>query len=171
MLYNCFLPKFVLSSISHFLTLNTIVMTQDQEPVRIYVSRAGNSTRLRLRDNRNNPNLTDTDPADIDTDVDPGATIIWELDPKSISTPPDPGISPIGSLVSIEQTFQQPGSNQYQGSVSVLTAEPVKQKDGTITAQVKNPSPGKGKFANYKIVYTLPDGSEHEDDPKILLNS
>jgi hypothetical protein len=146
-------------------------MIQNQDPVKIFVSRAGMSTRLRLRDNRNNPNLTDADPADIDTEVDPGNTIIWELDPDSLKTPPEPGFFPIGSLVSIEQTFEQPGSNQYHGSIPVLTANPEKQKDGTITAQVVNPSPGKGKFANYKIVYTLPDGSQHEDDPKILLNS
>jgi hypothetical protein len=146
-------------------------MLQQLNPVRIFVSRAGNSNNLRLRDNRNNPNLTDSDPADIDTEVEPGNLIIWELDPDSLTKPPKPGFEPIGSLVRIEQTFQQPGSNKYRGSIPVLTAQPVKEQDGTITAEVITPSPGKGKFANYKIVYTLPDGSQHEDDPKIVLNS
>lgn len=146
-------------------------MLQNQNSVRIFVSRAGSSKNLRLRDNRNNPNLADTKPADIETEVDPGDKIIWQLDPDSLTNPPKPGFEPIGSLVSIEQTFQQPGSIKYRRSVPVLTAEPVRQLDGTITAEVLNPGPGKGKFANYRIVYTLPDGSQHEDDPKILLNS
>jgi hypothetical protein len=137
-------------------------MKQDLGPVIIYVSRAGGSTNLKLRDNRNNP-MPPSQPgnqSNISTEVDPGNTIIWQLDTDS----------DIESLVSIRQTFEADGA-QYKNSVAVLVADPVKQPDGTITAQVKNPSPGKGKFANYKIVYTLTGGGQYEDDPKIYLNS
>lgn len=146
-------------------------MAPNRNPVRIYISRAGNSEKLRIRDNRNNPNLTDTKPADVETEVAAGEKIIWERDPDSLGTP-KPGFFPIESLELIEETFQQPGSVEYRGSVPVLDAPPVKQADGTITADVLTKSPGPGKFANYKIVYTLtPGGPKLVDDPKLLLNS
>jgi hypothetical protein len=147
-------------------------MTQGSDPVRIFVSRAGNSAQLRLRDNRNNPESPNppNNPANIQTDVGAGEEIIWELDPRSTSKPAEPGYFPIGSLVGVRQTSSA-DNPQYNGSVSVLSKNPVKQADGTIIGSVPSPSAGKGHFTNYEITFTLPDGSQHTEDPKILLNS
>jgi hypothetical protein len=148
-------------------------------PVRIYVSRAGNSTRLRLRDNRNNPNPIDFSlesnsqgefkSPEIDTDVDKGSLIIWELDPRSLSNPPEHGYFPIKSIDNIVQTFEV-DNPKYKGSEAVLTGDPV-NAGNSFVATVPNPSAGKGKFANYRIEYTLPDDTKHVQDPKIQLNS
>jgi hypothetical protein len=156
-------------------------MIQNTTPVRIFVSRAGMSTRLRLRDNRNNPNPVDfiqdvdqqgqADMPRFDTNVEKGEMIIWELDPLSLSNPPHPGFFPIKSIVSVVQTFEVDGNgNQYKDSVPVLTEDPVNAGNAFV-AIVPNPSAGRGKFANYRIEYFLPDDTFHVHDPKILLNS
>jgi hypothetical protein len=154
-------------------------MIQLSNPVRIFVSRAGMSTRLRLRDNRNNPDPVDfmqdenqQGPANMpgfDTNVDGGDMIIWELDPLSLSNPPSPGFFPIKSIDNVVQTFDADG-NQYRDSVPVLAEDPVKAGNAFV-ANVPKPSAGRGKAANYKIEYTLPDNSFHVHDPKIQLNS
>jgi hypothetical protein len=154
-------------------------MIQNFNPVRIFISRAGMSNRLRLRDNRNNPDPVDFMEVEdqqgqskmpgFDTNVEKGDMIIWELDPLSLSNPPTPGFFPIKSLDNVVQTFEVDG-NQYRNSVPVLTDDPVKAGNAFV-AMVPTPSAGPGKFANYKIEYTLPDNSFHVHDPKIQLNS
>lgn len=148
-------------------------------PVRIFVSRAGMSSRLRLRDNRNNPNTVDFMAEEnetaqakspvFDTNVEKGDMIIWELDPKSLSNPPEPGFFPIKSIDNVAQTFDT-GTGNYQNSQPVLTGDPVNAGTAFVAA-VPNPSAGPGKFANYRIDYTLPDDTHHSLDPKIQLNS
>lgn len=149
------------------------------EPVRIFVSRAGMSNHLRLRDNRNNPDPVDFNTAEheqilqpppgFDTNVEKGDLIIWELDPRSLSSPPTPGYFPIKSIDNVVQTFVDDGP-QYKNSEPVLSGNPV-SAGNSFVATVPNPSLGAGKFANYKIEYTLPDETKHVHDPKILLNS
>jgi hypothetical protein len=137
------------------------------------------SNRLRLRDNRNNPDAVElmhdeheTDfskMTNFDTNVEPDDLIIWELDPRSLTSPPTPGYFPIKSIDHVVQTFEIDGGN-YKESIPVLKADPV-NAGGAFVANVQTPSPGKGKAANYKIEFTLPDDSKHFVDPKIQLNS
>jgi len=149
-------------------------------PVRIFISRAGeSSTRLRLRDDRNNPNpvdlpISDTSPAqgnppDFATNIEKGDLIIWELDPLSLTNPPSNGFFPIKSIDNIAQTTEIDGP-QYRNSVPVLTGDPV-EAGNSFVATVPNPSAGRGKFVNYRIEYTLPNGNRHVQDPQLVLNS
>jgi hypothetical protein len=148
-------------------------------PVRIFISRAGNSTRLRLRDNRNNPDPVDfTDPEletaqgkmqVFDTNIEADDLIIWQLDPLSLTNPPSPGYSPIKSIDNIVQTFEDDGP-QYKNSEPVLKSEPV-SAGNSFVATVVTPSKGKGKFANYRIEFTLPNDTRHVHDPKLVFNT
>lgn len=146
----------------------SLVVQPPFDPVRIFVSRAGMSNNLRLRDNRNNRTTGPTQ-GQIDTEVDPANVIIWELDPDSLGDSPKPGFFPIQSIDNVVQTFPADDA-KYTGSEPVLTSNPV-QAGNIFIAQVLNPSPGKGKFATYRIDFTLPDGTKHSHDPKIVLNS
>lgn len=155
-------------------------MNSPLNPVRIFVSRAGQSNNLRLRDNRNNLDPVDftdaksdheqTTQRPFDTLVDKGNVIIWELDPRAMSTPPEDGYFPIKSIDNVALTFETEDHPQYRNSEPVLEGQPV-SAGNSFVALVPNPSLGAGKFANYKIEYTLPDNSTHVHDPKILLNS
>lgn len=140
-------------------------------PVRIFISRAGTSNNLRIRDDRNN-----SEPVEIpgqghqpnfDTNIEKGDLIIWELDPRSLK--PEPGYYPIKSIDNIVQTTEIDGA-KYKNSTPVLTGDPVKAGE-TFVATVPSPSAGKGKFVNYRIEYTLPDGTSHVLDPQLVLNS
>jgi hypothetical protein len=134
--------------------------------IKIFVSRAGMSTRLRLRDDKNDPGE-----AELTTEADPGDTIVWELDPKSTSNPPKPGFFPIGSIIDIKRS-KPTDSPRYANSVAVLDSDPIQGPNGTFIGTVKNPSVGEGKAEDYMITYTLPgETGVFEQDPKIQMSS
>ncbi len=134
--------------------------------IKIFVSRAGMSNRLRLRDEINDPG-----DAELITDADPGDTIVWELDPRSTSNPPEPGFFPIGSIVSIKRS-KPSDSPRYANSVAVLDSDPIQGPNGTFVGTVKNPSVGAGRAEDYMITFTLPgETGVFEQDPKIQMSS
>ncbi|MBZ5855517.1 hypothetical protein [Flavihumibacter profundi] len=121
----------------------------------IYVSRNGQSFNLKLRDsqghNPGNNNLT--------TDADPGNEITWVLDTDS-------GLTAITGIKKSD-----PAIPKYKDSIEVLTGDPT-LVNGVWTGFVKSPSPGKGKFQNYMIGFTVPgDTNTYWDDPKIQMKS
>lgn len=123
--------------------------------ITIYVSRNGNSTNLKLRDSEGHNPGND----DLTTDVNPGDTVQWELDNNS-------GLTSIASI-----TKSDASNPKYQNSIDVLAAAPV-NNNGIYSAQVVSPSPGKGKFENYNIGFTIPGSNEvYFDDPKMQLNA
>lgn len=120
----------------------------------IYVSRNGNSLKLKLRDSEGHQPGND----DLTTFVDPDDTVTWQLDDNS-------GLS---SMVSI--TKADPSIPKYSNSVQLLVADPV-VVNNVGTGKVIKPSPGSGKFENYNVGFTVPnDTTTHYDDPKIQMN-
>lgn len=122
----------------------------------IYVSRNGNSNQLSLSDseghNPGNDNLT--------TDVNAGDTVTWELSANS-------GLS---SIVSVSQVTS--GDPSYNAASQNLLANSPTSTNGVFSATVVSPSPGVGKFENYKIGFTVPgDSTVYYDDPKLRMNN
>jgi hypothetical protein len=127
----------------------------------IYVSRNGNSFNLKLRDSEGHGDGSD----DLNTTVNAGDTVIWQIDPT------DPDIS---SLASISGTVKGNDPNQ----TNLLTGLPGRTYDPSFpggsyfSGTVVSPSPGVGKFENYQIGFTVPgDTTTYYDDPKITMNS
>ncbi|MDX1629591.1 MAG: hypothetical protein R3345_12880 [Fulvivirga sp.] len=120
----------------------------------IYVSRNGNSNQLKLRDseghNPGNDNLT--------TGVDPGDTVKWQLDSNS-------------GLSSIEGVQQVTASDPSYNANAVNLLSGISSTGGVYTGTVVSPSPGQGKFENYKIGFKVPnDNNTYWDDPKLQMN-
>lgn len=122
----------------------------------IYVKRNGNSMQLRLRDNEGHDPGND----DLTTDVDPSDVVIWQLDSDSGLT----------AITGVKQCVQ--GDPSYNpASQNLLISDPVANGDRW-QATVISPSPGRGKFVNYKIGFTVPNDSQvHWDDPKLQMIS
>lgn len=121
----------------------------------IYVSRNGQSKQLKLRDseghNPGNDQLT--------TDVVPGDTVTWQLDTNSGLT----GITAIVMVTSADPSYNPNGINLISNIV---------QSNGEFTATIVSPSPGRDKFENYKIGFTVPnDTTVYWDDPKLQMNN
>ena len=116
----------------------------------------GNSKRLRLRDSDGNDGDND-----ITTIVDVNDVVEWVVD----TTPPN-GARPIHS---IEKVYKKPGNDP--GNVSLLTAEPARQSDGSWTGTVVSTSPGKDKQQKYNIDYKRTAGDDTQTcDPKLQMN-
>jgi hypothetical protein len=129
-------------------------------PIIIYVSRQGNSHNLRLRDSLNDD--PDNTGDNLTTMVDPGNVIQWVLDPNTGSDPQH--WFPISEIKSIQKAVPTAGPPpKYQNSIPVLIADPQKV-NGVWTGTVLSTSPGKGKFENYKIGFTI-DGDPNPNDP------
>lgn len=121
----------------------------------IYVSRNGQSTKLRLRDNQGNNNV---DKKDLTTKVNPNDTVIWQLDQNS-------GLSEITGIRESDST-----KPKYKNSQNLLTG-PAIRDNGVWRATVISQSPGRGKFENYSIGFKIPgDDTEYWHDPKIEMN-
>jgi hypothetical protein len=134
--------------------------------IKIFVSRAGMSHRLRLRDEHNDPGN-----ADLTTLAGPGDIIKWELDPNAMGDNPAPGFFPIHSIVNIKMSLPANGP-EYANSVDLLDGDPQPGPNGTFIGTVKEPSVGPGSFCNYMISFMLPgDTNVHIQDPRIQLNS
>lgn len=134
--------------------------------IKIFVSRAGMSTRLRLRDAHNDPG-----DADLTTGADPGDIIQWELDPDAAGEVPKPGFFPIHSIVSIKKRLPADGP-EYASSIEVLDGDPLPGPNGSFIGTVKSPSPGAGRFEQYMISFMLPgDTRVFKQDPRIQLNT
>jgi len=134
--------------------------------VKIYVSRAGMSDRLRLRDEQSDPG-----DAELVTGVDPGDTVQWELDPRSLGPEPHPGYFPISSIVGIRRSTSADGK-QYAHCVEVLEEDPLPGPHGVFIGTVRSPSVGQGKEEDYMISYTLPGETEvFKQDPKLQMNT
>ncbi len=123
--------------------------------INIYVSRNGRSNNIKLRDseghNPGNDNVT--------TDVSPGDTIIWQLDSDSGLT----------SLDGVTKTVASDPSFDPNG-VDLLVSTP-SGSNSVYTGTVVSISPGRGKFENYKVGYTVPGTNGTQwDDPKLLIN-
>lgn len=124
--------------------------------ITIYVSRNGNSYNLKLRDslgnNPGNDNLT--------TSVSPGDSLIWCLDPTG---------SNLTSLNGVNKTVDgDPSFNP--NSIDLIAAPGTHSVDGIYYGTVVSPSPGSGKFENYKIGFKVPnDDNVHWDDPKLQM--
>lgn len=119
----------------------------------IYVSRNGQSDKLKLRDNQGH------DPGNnkLTTDVDPNDTVKWVLDSDS-------GLSEITGIQESDNT-----KPQYRGSQNLL-AHPPQKKNGAWETKIMANSPGKGKFENYMIGFRIPDDEkEYWDDPKLQM--
>lgn len=122
----------------------------------IYVSRNGNSYQLKLKDSEGhdpgNDNLT--------TDVNAGDVVTWQLaDNSGLSS-----IYAIEQVTSADQSFNPNGIN--------LLNNVNRGVDGSFSATVVSPSPGRGKFENYKIGFTVPnDSTVYWDDPKLQMNN
>jgi hypothetical protein len=129
----------------------------------IYVSRNGNSHQLRLRDSLGDDPGND----DLTTNVSAGDTVTWQLDPRA-GDPEYPAYKPIDSITAVQKA--DASLTKYQGSEQLLTATPV-CNNSVCTGTVVSPSPGKGKFENYKIGFTVPgDATVYWDDPKLNMN-
>ena len=138
----------------------------------IYVSKAGNSSKLRLRDSENHDPGNDN----LDTQVDASDTITWMKDPRADSDPTTHvnGYFPIGTIVSVTYMAPQAGPPpKYQHSTQLLTG-PVVVSNSVGTGTVlpsSTTSPRKDTFENYQIGYTLPgDSTVLYDDPKLIMN-
>lgn len=128
----------------------------------IYVSRAGNSNNLRLRDSESHDPGNDQ----LETQVSPNDTVTWVKDPNA-NPPAQPGYSPIGSIVSV--TKADSSLPQYANSIQLLIADPA-VSNGVATGTVVSTSPGSGRFENYTIGYTLPGETDVlYDDPKLIM--
>ena len=122
----------------------------------IYVSRNGNSHKLKLRDDKNkNPNNED-----LTTGVVPNEIVEWRLEENS-------GLS---EIIGIKES--DPGLSQYKGSQTLLANGATRDKNGVWTATVVSSSPGKKKFQNYMIGYKIPDDDkEYWHDPKLEMKT
>jgi hypothetical protein len=143
-------------------------------PIKIFVSRQGNSHKLRLRDSLNDDPTNIGD--DLTTLVEAGNTIQWVLDPN-ISSDPQKWF-PIAEIKSIIKAVPTPGPPpQYQNSIPVLVEDP-KIVDGVWTGTVLSTSPGKDKFENYNVGFTIANDPNPDDpngwwwdDPKIKMKA
>lgn len=118
----------------------------------IYVSlkSGGKKPELKLRDSEGHNPGND----DITTDVDAGATVIWELDTNS-------GLSGICGITKKSES----------GNNDLLTANPT-STEGKYQGTIVTPSPGKGKKEKYKICFTIPnDTTQYWDDPKLNMKN
>ena len=117
--------------------------------INIFVSRAGNSNQIKLRDSEGHNPGND----DITTDVSPGDTIIWQLDDNS-------------GLSSLQGVVKKPDS-EY----NLLASEPT-GSNNIFTATVSLSSPGRGAIEKYEIGYTVPGNSTVLwDDPKLKMDN
>lgn len=117
--------------------------------INIFVSRAGNSNNIKLRDSEGHNPGND----DITTDVNAGDTVVWQLDSNS-------------GLYSLDGIQMKNDSEN-----NLLTATPI-GSNGMYTGTVVSNSPGRGKIEKYQIGYTVTQGSGTIwDDPKLQMNN
>ncbi|MCM4158899.1 hypothetical protein FHG64_01385 [Antarcticibacterium flavum] len=119
----------------------------------IYISRAGQSLNLKLRQSGSKAKPTE----ELTTLVDPGDIVRWELDKDS-------GLTEITGIKESDNN-----KKKYRGSQNLLEGEPQKKGDvweGKILSQ----SPGSEKFENYMIGFKIPnDPEEYWYDPKLQM--
>lgn len=119
----------------------------------IYISRAGQSFNLKLRQNGSKKPPTD----DLTTIVGENEIVRWELDKNS-------GITEITGIK--ESDNKKP---QYKRSQNLLAGKP-KRKGEAWEGKIVSESPGSGKFENYMIGFKVPnDPNEHWYDPKLQM--
>ncbi|GGD30387.1 hypothetical protein [Flavobacterium orientale] len=117
--------------------------------INIFVSRAGNSNQIKLKDSEGHNPGND----DITTLVNPGDVIIWQLDDNS-------------GLYSLDGV-EIKGDSPY----NLLSVAPT-GRDNVFTASVTRASPGQGAIEKYKIGYTINRGEQTQwDDPKLQMNN
>ena len=123
--------------------------------INIYVSRKGQSNNIKLRDseghNPGNDNVTTT--------VSLNDIIIWQLDSNSGLT----------SLDGITKTVATDPS--FDPKAVILLVSTPSGSNNVYTGTVVSISPGKDKYENYKIGYTVPGTNGTQwDDPKLQIN-
>lgn len=141
-------------------------------PIVIYVSRQGNSHKLRLRDSLNDDPTNTGD--DLNTLVGAGNTIQWVLDPNTSSDPQK--WFPIDAIMSIKKALPSEGPPpKYKDSIPLLIADP-QLLNGVWTGTVLNPAPVAGKFENYNVGFTIANDPNPKDpngwwwdDPKLIM--
>lgn len=117
--------------------------------IKIYVSRKGNSSQIKLRDSEGHNPGNDK----ITTLVDRGNTIVWMLDPKG------------SNLYSLNGVEKKPSSR-----VNLLKDHPKEKKDGSFEAKVKDKKKLRGQEERYYIKYKLTkDGTILCDDPRLKM--
>lgn len=126
-------------------------------PIKIYVSRNGQSMQLKLRDSEGNNPGNDK----LTTHVKPNDIVEWHLDPDELD---------IASIISVNKKV--PGDPSYDpNSVDLLVKDPT-PSDGVFSGTVKSISPGIGKFEDYKIGFKIQlDGPTYYDDPKLQIDA
>jgi hypothetical protein len=135
----------------------------------IYVSRNGNSNKLKLRDSENHNPGDD----DLTTFVNPNDYVTWVLDsPSSPGFPPGSSFSPIASIVNIKIAIPTVGPPpKYQGSVPVLIEDPNNLLDPPNWVGTVRPELADNAFENYNIWFQVPgDNTIYQDDPIIRVN-
>lgn len=115
----------------------------------IFISRNGNSTKIKLRDSEGHNPGND----DLTTQISPTDTINWVIDTQN-------------PIASIDNIVAKPGND------SILKTAP-NNSTGTwsATAVDVDPSPGRPKFYSYNVFYhLLNDTTTYDTDPKLNMN-
>jgi hypothetical protein len=122
----------------------------------IYVKRAGQSHQLILRDSEGHVPGNDR----LTTNVDVNDTVVWELDTDS-------GLTSLQGVVKVDSS-----DPSYDSRAVTLLQNDLTPNGGKYQATVVSVSPGKDKFENYKIGFTVPnDTITYWDDPTLKMNT